>query len=244
MRFTQPSYTANLLQDICKANGPLLHTLFCARDYSKISFLAHLPPKPTLQDLASSVRELEFAWPTFLALWTELTRVPGRPPVMFCLEGLQYVMQESAYRDPSFNKVHAHELTLVRTFVDALSGKAAFVNGGAVLAVSGGNDTDRIPSLDLALSQITAGSAGAEVPEPDPWEKGYDDKVYDAVKDVKVLRVGSVTKAEARGVMEYWARSGMLMERVTEPLVSTRWTLGGHGVLGEMEKASLLRMRY
>ena len=243
MQFSQPSFALKLLQAISKANGDVLQTLPLTKDYSNVTYLAHLPSNPTLADLAASCRELEFAWPTLSTFWTELTTVRGRPPVLFTLDGLGFVMRDSAYRDPSFNPVHAHDLTTIRLFTDALAGKTAFPNGAAIIGACGGNDNVKIPSLDLILSQLEAGAQGKEIPQPDPYERGYDDRVFDVLKDARLLSLEGVSKPEARSIMEYWAASGAFLEAVTEPAVSAKWTLGGHGVLGEMERATLRSMR-
>lgn len=221
----------------------MLSTLPVTGDYSKVAHFAHLGHEPTLADLAASCRELDQAWPTLSALWSELTTVAGRPPVLLTLDGLPFVMRDSAYRDQAFNPVHAHDLTTVRLFTDAISGRTPFINGGAVIGASGGNDNVKLPSLDLILSQLEAGAAGREIPQPDPYERRYDDRVFDALKEAQVLRVGGVTKEEARAVMEYWGASGMFLGAVNEPTVSTNWTLGGHGVLGEMERVTFRNMR-
>jgi small subunit ribosomal protein S29 len=242
MQFAQPSYSLKLLQSIAKANEAVLRTLPVTGDYSGITHLAHLGHNPTLADLAGSCRELEFAWPTLSALWKELT-TPGRPPILFGLDGLGFIMKDSKYRDPSFNTVHAHQLSTVKLFTDAMSGRTAFPNGAAIIAATGGNDNVMPPSLDLVLAQLEAGAAGKEIPQPNPYEKGYDDRVFDVLKDAQLMKVEGVSKEEARAIMEYWAASGTILEKVTEPGVSARWTLGGHGVLGEMEKMTFRNMR-
>jgi small subunit ribosomal protein S29 len=243
LEFCHPSYTFKLLQAIAKANNDVLSTLPATKDYSNVSYLAHIGSNPTLADLAGGCRELEYAWPTLSALWTELSAVRGRPPILFTLDGLPHVMRDTAYRDPSFKPVHAHQFTTIRLFTDAISGRTPFPNGAAVIGATGGNDNVYVPSLDLILDQLHAGAAGEDIPQPDPYERRYDDRVFDALKDAALLRVDGVSKDEARAVMEYWAASGVIPDTVTEPVVSVRWTLGGHGVLGEMERVTFRNMR-
>ncbi|SPN96662.1 related to ribosomal protein [Cephalotrichum gorgonifer] len=242
-QFCHPSYTLKLLQSIAKANADVLSALPVTKDYSNISHLAHLGHEPTLADLAGSCRELEFAWPTLVALWSELTTVRGRPPILFALDGLPFIMRNSAYHDTAFNPIHAHDLSTIRLFTDAISGKTAFPNGAAVIASTGGNDNVNIPSLDLVISQLDAGAKGEEIPQPDPYERRYDDRVFDVLKNAQLLKLEGVTKDEARALMEYWAASGVFLDTVTEPAVSTKWTLGGHGILGEMERVTFRNMR-
>ena len=47
---------------------------------------------------------------------------------------------------------------------------------------------------------------------------------------------------EARALMEYWAQSGVLRQRVDEKTVTAKWALAGNGVVGELERGAL-RMR-
>ncbi|RSL72686.1 hypothetical protein CEP54_000802 [Fusarium duplospermum] len=147
------------------------------------------------------------------------------------------------YRDPSFNQVHAHELALVRLFVDALSGKAPLPNGGGVIAVTSANNAHRHPSQELVLSQLEAGQAGREVPKPNPYERGYDERVYDALRHSWVLRLEGITKDEARSLMEYWGASGLFRNVLNSRTISEKWTVGGHGIVGEMERAALMQMK-
>lgn len=239
MQFSQPIYCLKMIGNIYRANRVVLEKLQLEKDWSKFT---NLKQGATLADLALSAKESEYAWPTLLALWTELT-LPGRPPVLFALDGLAHINKVSEYRDPDYKTVHAHELSLVRLFVDALSGKAPLPNGGAVIAATSENNTHHHPSQELVLSQLEAGQAGRDVPKPDPYQRKYDERVYEALKNSWVLRLEGVSKEEARALMEYWGASGLVRKVLNSQTVSEKWTLGGHGIVGEMERATLLQMR-
>lgn len=239
MQFAQPVYTLKLLQNIYKANKAVLEKLALQKDWSRFT---HLKQGATVADLVLSAKESENAWPTLEALWTELT-LPGRPPVLLALDGLAHINKMSDYRDSSFNQVHAHELSLVRLFVDALSGKTKLPNGGAIVAATSDNNTHYHPSQELVLSQLEAGQAGREIPKPDPYERKYDERVYESLKNSYVLRIGGVSKDEGRALMEYWGASGMLRSVLNTNTVTEKWALGGHGIVGEMERVSLMTMR-
>ncbi|ESU13301.1 hypothetical protein FGSG_07106 [Fusarium graminearum PH-1] len=238
-QFSQPIYCLKMIQSLYRANRVILEKLNIEQDWSKFT---NLKKGATLADLALSAKEAEYAWPTLLALWTELT-LPGRPPVLFALDGLAHINKISDYRDAAFKQVHAHELTLVRLFIDALSGKVALPNGGAVIAATSENNSHHHPSQELVLSQLEAGQAGREVPKPNPYERKYDERVYDALKNSWVLRLEGVSKDEARSLMEYWGASGLFRHVLNSRTVSEKWTVGGHGNVGEMERASLMQMR-
>ena len=172
-------------------------------------------------------------------------------------------MRESAYRAPDTSLVHAHDLAIVDHFVGYLSGERKLVNGGAVLAATNRSHAPRSKSLDLVLTQLLETQAGAEeIMAKNPFEKGYDGRVELAlgVKEaeaseetdaetvepapapVEVLRLKGLSKKEARGLMEYWAKSGVLRKRVDEGEVAEKWALAGNGVVAEIERGAL-RMR-
>lgn len=232
-------YIQKLLQNIYNGNKEILKSLNIEKDWSRTTALKE---GSTLADLILSCKEADFAWPTFTALWTELT-FPGRPPLLFTLDGLAHINKLSKYRDPFFKKVHSHDLTLIRTFVDALSGKTKFPNGAAIIAATSENNTHHHPSQELVLSQLEAGQAGREIPIPDPYEKKYDERVYDALKNSYVLRLEGVSHDEAKVLMEYWGASGLMRSTVDTRTVKEKWTLGGHGIVGEMERVALMTMR-
>ena len=239
MQFTQPTYTLKLLQNLYKANQAVLEGLEIQLDATKPLVFAE---GNTLADLVRGAKDSEYAWPIFSALWAELT-LPGRPPILFCVDGLAHISKISEYRDPSFNLVHAHDLVLLRAFIDALSGKTTLPNGGAILAATSANNVPLLPSLQLVVAQLEAGQAGQEIPKPNPYERKYDERVYEALKDCNILRLDGVSKDEARTLMEYWGASGMMKQVLNWHLVSEKWAIGGRGIVGEMERASLETMR-
>lgn len=240
MQYSQPVYIIKLLQNILKANKKVLSSLPVQ---DKASFVGNLKEGATLADLIANAKEGDAAWPSLQALWKELT-LPGRPPVLFCLDGVSHINMMSDYRSPEFEPVHAHDLVVVRMFVDALSGKTALPNGGAVIAAMSGNNNHRHPSQELVLAQLEAGQAGKkdEIPTPDPYERKYDERVYESLKNVHVMRIEGMSVPETTTLMEYWGASGLLRSTITSNLVKEKWSLAGHGNVGELERATLKTM--
>jgi len=76
--------------------------------------------------------------------------------------------------------------------------------------------------------------------ERDPWEKSYDARADKALAKIETLKLGGLSKAEARGLMEYWAQSGVLRAQVDERTVTEKWSLAGNGIIGEIERGALL----
>lgn len=245
MQYTQDTYTANLLQQILKSNGAFLQATTMS---TKPDLPLPLPPGATLKQLAAlGTANPEASWPVFVALWNELS-VPGRPPVLLALDGLSHIMRHSEYMSAEVKPIHAHDLTLVRHFVDHFSGQKKLPNGGMVIAATSQSNAPTSPALDFCIQAARARQKSAEIPQWNPY-KNVDSRVMDALKglhseskDFDIVDVGGLTKEEARSIMEYYAESGMLRHQVNEGFVTEKWSLAGMGNIGELEKASV-RMR-
>lgn len=239
-QFSQPVYLLKLMQAIVSVNGGILHNEKVQMDW--IHLPINVPRGMRLSTLCLLTKEPEFAWPVFHTLWQELL-LPGRPPILFTLDGLCHIMRVSDYRSPAFELIHSHDLAALRLFVEALGGKTEFPNGAGVLGINTRGNAPIIKSMDLALLQADAIQQGLEPPPRDPFYMKYDERVFGALEGVNVMNVGPIDKPGARALMEYWAASGILRMRIDERNVSERWTLAGNGILGELEKVSLYSYR-
>ncbi|KUI57520.1 37S ribosomal protein S23, mitochondrial [Cytospora mali] len=248
-QWMQSVYALKLMQNIRSANRAVLDRVYTTRSYE--DFTNPVAEGATLNALIESAREPDQAWGVFSALWHELTlksEASPRPPVLFALDGLSFVMKMSDYRDPAFELIHSHDLAIVRMFVDLLSGKASFPNGGAVIAATCRSNSPRNASMELAIERQAARQAGVadeDLPPRDPYSRKYDTRTDEVMEGtgLEVLNVTGISKKEARSLMEYWAASGMLRATVDEKEVSEKWITGGNGIIGQMEKAGLLSLR-
>ncbi|KAI0817626.1 mitochondrial ribosomal death-associated protein 3-domain-containing protein [Xylaria sp. FL0064] len=238
--FSQPVYTVKLMQAIHETNQAILsqHKVQLDHMHLPISVTRNM----TLAGLLNATKEPDFAWPVFQAFWKELL-LPGRPPILFSLDGLAHIMRVSEYRSPAFELIHSHDLSLVGMFADALGGKTSFPNGAAILGVTAKGNAPIIRSMDKAIAQATAAQKGEKVPQRDPFFRKYDERVFDSLRGVKVLDVQGVSKTEARALMEYWAASGILRSRADEKNITENWTLAGGGVVAEMERVAFHDLR-
>ncbi|OBT48666.1 hypothetical protein VE00_00737 [Pseudogymnoascus sp. WSF 3629] len=235
LQFSQNVYTATLLSQIGKANDALLsaHTVKLTH-----TLPIPIPPNTTLTRLAElGARDPEAAWPIFQALWKEIT-AQGFPPILLAADGLNHMMTVSAYRAPDFSQVHAHDLVLIKHFVDHISGAKTLPNGGAVVAATTSGNIPKTDSMNLAFQNIREKAAGEQITAPSPWVE-TDGRVMESLKKVDLMPLKGLTKAEARGLMEYWAASGVLRQAVDERTVTEKWALAGNGVVGEIAREAL-----
>jgi small subunit ribosomal protein S29 len=235
--YSQNTYTANWLNRIAKANGTVLHGL-------KISQKHDLPDIEDNMSLARlcelGARDREVSWPVFKAFWSEITAA-GRPPILVTLDSLSHVLQTSMYRSAEFELIHSHDLAIVAHFIDCLSGKNQLVNGGAVISATNRSHAPISKSLDLVIKQdLEKQQGGTIITKRDPYEKKYDERSDPALQGLEVMQLKGLSKLEARGLMEYWAKSGVLRSRVDEKTVTEKWAVAGNGIVGEIERNALL----
>ncbi|ROW11008.1 hypothetical protein VMCG_00893 [Cytospora schulzeri] len=249
-QWMQSVYALKLMQSIRNANRAALDRVYTTRSYE--DFTNPVAEGATLNALIESAREPDQAWGVFSALMHELLVVKDesspRPRVLLALDGLAFAMRVSDYRSQAFEPIHSHDLAIVRIFVDLLSGKTAFPNGGAVVAATCRSNAPRNASMELAIDRQLARQQGlqdAELPPRDPYSRSYDARTDEVMEGtgLEVLNVRGISKKEARALMEYWAASGMLRATVDEKEVSEKWITGGNGIIGQMEKAGLLSLR-
>jgi small subunit ribosomal protein S29 len=205
-----------------------------------------LPAKAKLKDLVEiGVANPEASWPAFKALWTELSH-PGRPQILLAAEGLSHIMKNSEYMSADVKPIHAHDLTIVRHFVDHLSGVKQLPNGGVVLAATSKSNAPASPAMDFCIKVAEARKTQPDsVPQWNPYTS-VDSRTMEALKDLEnpkadleVIKVGGLSKEEARSIIEYYAESGMLRHQVNDGFVTEKWSLAGMGNIGELERASV-----
>ena len=121
------------------------------------------------------------------------------------------------------------------------SSASSLANGGMILAATSGSNSPTLPDFSLFLRQLTARAAGLRVtdeefPMPEPYRK-VDQRVLNLLggsEETIFSTLRGLSRDEARGLLEYFARSGILKESITEATVGEKWTLSGGGVIGEM----------
>ncbi|KAG8623213.1 hypothetical protein KVT40_008189 [Elsinoe batatas] len=246
--YTQPEYLSSLLARISKSS-PILANLSLSQKHNLPIPVQSNISLARLCDLGAS--DPSISPPIFETLLTELltpsSEAHPRPPLLFSLDSFPHVARKSSYLDPTNQPIHGFDLTLVRTFIDLLRGTTPLPNGGLILAVDSGNNRPSSPALDFSIASALQRQAqigrttGFKTPFLNPYVP-FDARVTEALKDVYVRNLEGLSKEETKGMMEYYARSGILRGAVDERAVSEAWTLGGSGTVGEIEGA-MTRLR-
>lgn len=244
IHYIQPDYTAKLLGSIAKANAKILSKLRLSRE--------HNFPKPVqsnisldrLLELGAQDTELSVAiWQVFLE---EMTNVPQdsakhpRPPMLLTIDGLGYMMRDSEYLNAQLQKIHAHDLSLVASLRDLLSGATPMKNGGMVLACISDSKRASTPDMDHVLAKKIEKAGGKSAPNWTSWT-APDERITKVFDTVDVRKVAGLAKEEAKAIMEYYALSGMMRTAITDNLVNEKWAVCGGGIVGEIEKSCMVK---
>jgi small subunit ribosomal protein S29 len=254
--YAQPHYTANLLDTIVKANEKVLSTM-------QIS-MKHDLPMPVQANISLArfaelgARDHEVAHQIYVALMKELSAPSKsgegqhRVPLFLGFDAIDHAMRLSQYLDAQTNPIHAHDLVLVETFARYMTGENALPNGGMVLASVSESNRAASATMDFILDtkygtatnwveprfNPHTGWKAEPMPKWNPYAP-FDERVGKCLEGVEAQKVEGLSKTEAKGLMEYYAMSGVLRNTVTERLVSEKWSVSGGGIIGELERATV-----
>lgn len=251
--YIQPHYTANLLSTIAKANEAVLSTLQLSME--------HDLPIPVQSNISLSrfaelgARKPEIAHSIYVALMKELSAPSkpdagegqNRPPLFLGFDAIDHAMRLSEYLNADAAKIHAHDLALINDFARYMTGENALPNGGMILAAISESNRASSASLDWILDSKNGpqprfsphtGWKTEPIKEWSPYAP-FDERVGKMLKTAEPLKVEGLSKAEAKGLMEYYARSGVYRHAVTERAVAEKWSVSGGGIVGALERATV-----
>lgn len=238
-KYIQRTYTAELLGRIAKANKTALSKLHLSQQ--------HQLPLPVQDNMSLDrfaelgAQDPEASWPIFTALWKEL-QSSGRPPILYTLDNIAHVARLTNYLTPDMYNIHACDLAILDHFVSHLCGSRPLQNGGIVLAADSESNRPKTAGLDLAIKQSeAAGQGAARLPLFDnasPYQE-VDPRVVELFRSVEVMHLKGLNTEEAKTLLEYYAKSGMLRQSVTQGLVTERLSMAGGGIVGELERTTI-----
>lgn len=259
VQYSQKNATAELLTNIADANRPVLSKLHISQNHGALGNA--IAADSNLHALAVfGAARADYSWQVFQALWKELTAqspasdVEGikpfeaRPPMVVAVDGLAHWMVDTAYLNAEYKPIHAQDLTLVKHFLSLATNPSALPNGGVALFATTTCNSPLSSSLDISIKQLAAREAGieptsADFPLPTPYDK-LDARAmsyFNAVNDNDAVGMGvrtlkGINKDDTRGLLEFYAQSGLMREQISEEVVGEKWTLAGGGVIGELQK--------
>ncbi|KEF51937.1 uncharacterized protein A1O9_11927 [Exophiala aquamarina CBS 119918] len=250
--YNQSHLAQALLTRAANANQMVLSTLKLnhleqhLQDYPKL----RIKPKATMRDIAllgaQDATNAVSAWKVF---WKELNTAGNnpRPPVLVAVDGVDHWFGLTKYRNADYNLIHAQQFTLIKQLTDLFFSlpktPSPLLNGGLLLYTTSGSNSPKFPSFEALIEQIQATERGVnpkspEFPLQDPYSKP-DVRVTSLVSragGISLLDVNGTSQFESRGILDYFARSGLLQKPLSEQLVSDFRQLSAGGIIGELAK--------
>lgn len=266
--YSQPSLTAKMLSRMARANGDVLSKLKVSHDHStsNVQISQDMSLKDLALQGASDVRHAWSIWQAlWKELTSPLDNDIRPPPILFAVDGIDHWMCPSQYRASDYSVIHAHQFLLVRQFLSLLFSRTqALPNGGIIVAATTASNSPSTPTFDLLLEQLEVQAsriAAREAPDqpetsdlerdvaqtisrPNPFHTP-DQRVLNlfdgedvSVPEPIVKRLHGLSKAESKGLLNYFARSGIIQTSVPvrDIQVAEAWTLSGGGVIGQLER--------
>ena len=95
------------------------------------------------------------------------------------------------------------------------------------------------PSSAQSNSNETDHSKDPSIPPPPSSPNSTDPPSIASLAGkggIQPHRLQGLTRAEAGALLEYWARSGIVRQKVDEQFVGEKWSLAGGGIVGELER--------
>lgn len=242
--YNQPQLARDILTRVAYSNSQVLEKLKPAHDHSRL--VAARKQIKTLKDLAvAGAENVQIATQVWDAFWAEMQE-PSRPPLLIAIDGINFWMGPTTYRNPDYKIIHAHQFNLIKQFLDLVfpSDEHTLANGGIVLACTTKSNHPSTPAFDVLVRQVRARNAGVAITDPtfplhEPYLKLDDPRVGDLVRSIehtKLTELKGLSRGESKGLLEYFARSGIFREQVTDGQVAEKWSLSGGGIVGELCK--------
>lgn len=242
--YNQPQLAKDILTRVAYSNSQILEKLKPVHNHSRLA-----PPRKqlkTLKDLAMiGAENVQVAPQVWDAFWTEMQE-SSRPPMLVAIDGVNFWMGPTKYRNADYKIIHAHQFNLIKQFLGIVFSNTenALPNGGIILACTTKSNHPLTPAFDLLVRQVQARNAGLKItdsafPLHEPYMKLADQRVSDLIQNIehtKVTELKGLSRGESRGLLEYFARSGIFREQVTDGQVAEKWSLSGGGIVGELCK--------
>ena len=250
--YNQSHLAQALLKRAAYANETVLSTLKLnhieehLKDYPKL----RIKPNATLRDIALiGTEDATLAVSAWKVFWKELNTAGNnpRPPLLIAVDGADHWFGLTKYRNAEFKLIHAQQFTLIKQLTDLLFSSpqtpAPLLNGGLILFTTSGSNSPNFPSFEALIEQIQATKQGISPKSPDfPLQDPYskpDTRVTSLLEraaGVNVLDVNGTSKFESKGILEYFAKSGLLQKPLSERLVQDYRQLSAGGIIGELAK--------
>ncbi|KAJ3515554.1 hypothetical protein NMY22_g14427 [Coprinellus aureogranulatus] len=202
--YLQPNASYRLLNHVLGANASLLSKIPLKNSFVSEKLAVEAGEGKTLVDLAQAGIKDKSQQSAPLVLDALLKGLEEQKdvPVLVAVDDFQSLFHDSAYRDPFFQPIKPHHLSLPRTLLEYSSGSRVLSNGVFLGAVTESDTTYTVPvELEDAVGMTEGGKGrkmGSEYVKRDEVREGY-------VRGVKGVEVPErMSLGEMAGLFGVW----------------------------------------
>ncbi|KAJ3521232.1 hypothetical protein NMY22_g12401 [Coprinellus aureogranulatus] len=202
--YLKPNASYRLLNHILEANASLLSKIPLKHSFVSEKLTVEAGEGKTLVDLAQAgiKDKSQQSAPLVLDALLKGLEEQKEVPVLVAVDDFQSLFHDSAYRDPFFQSIKPHHLSLPRTLLEYSSGSRVLSNGVFLGAVTESDTTYTVPvELEDAVGMTEGGKGrkmGSEYVKRDEVREGH-------VKGVKGVEVPErMTLGEMAGLFGVW----------------------------------------
>ncbi|TEB25788.1 mitochondrial carrier protein [Coprinellus micaceus] len=143
--YLQPRASYLTLDKLYKANSALLSQLTLSREL--VTEKLNIPAGTTLAEVAQAgIKDKSFtSGPVVLETVLKELETQTKFPVLVAVDDFQALFHNSAYKDPFFQAIRPHHLSLPRTFLEFASGQRTLANGVFIGALTESDTAYAVP---------------------------------------------------------------------------------------------------
>ncbi|KAF9349121.1 37S ribosomal protein S23 mitochondrial [Mortierella sp. AD094] len=212
--FVQPSLASTLVGQINSVNKPVLNKIVTSE---KVRVGRHdIEVGTTLSALLETGVKDPFAAQDVIEAFMKEMGTQKEIPTLIAVDEVNSFFRPTEYMSQDGKELDPEHLKLPRLFLNYISGKSSFDHGAVVTATSDTRLANKSEVLDVALG----------VKEVSPY-KNLSQSLLSWTEGLTRVDVPNYTKAEAKGVFDYYKKGNILYDVPSEPLFLNKFITSG-----------------
>ncbi|KAF9157386.1 37S ribosomal protein S23 mitochondrial [Actinomortierella ambigua] len=208
--FVQPVLASQIAGQVAKTNKSILSKLTLS---ANVKIGRHDMEKGTTLSalLEQAVKDQYSAQDAMEVLMKELS-AQKEVPTLIAVDEVNALFKPTQYLDTKANELDPDHLLLPRLFLNYISGKASLGQGAVVAATSDSPIANQSEALHVALG----------VKQVSPYKK-LPEGIMSWTSGLTNIPVPAYTRAEAKGVFDYYKKGSIIYDAPTEELFLNRF---------------------
>ncbi|KAF9173381.1 37S ribosomal protein S23 mitochondrial [Mortierella sp. AD011] len=212
--FVQPSLASTLAGQIHSVNKSALNNIVTS-EVARVGRHDIVAGTTLSALLEIAVKEASAAQDVIEVFMKEMA-IQKEIPTLIAVDEVNSLFRPTEYMSQDGKELDPEHLKLPKLFLDYISGKSSFDHGAVVTATSDTRLVNKSEVLDVALG----------VKEVSPYKK-LSQSILSWTEGLTRIDIPNYTKAEAKGVFDYYKKGNVLYDAPSEPLFLNKFIISG-----------------